>query len=474
MSETREASGAVTPSQSTSAESGRVLVIDDEPVVVDVLRELLLKQGYEIEVAGDAAAGRQCLEQQHWDAILLDVMLPDADGMQVLRWIRERNPNLAVVMITAFATVESAVDAMKAGAFHYVTKPFNNEEVRNLVSRAVQTSRLRRENKNLRRALEERFRFERIIGKSRAMQELYSFIEQVAPSRSTVLIQGESGTGKELVAQAIHRQSPRKEKPFIVVNSSSIPTELLEDNLFGHVKGAFTGATADRQGLFSAADGGTILFDEVTTISSDVQAKLLRVMQNREFIPLGSVEPRTVDVRILAATNEDIRTLVKDGGFREDLYYRLNVLSVTVPPLRHRLEDLPLLVTHFLRKYNAENEKQVESIETGALERLLSYLWPGNVRELENVIERGVVLAQGAQIELSSLPKDLEEGAVVPSAASSLPEGVGLYEAVGRYERQLIESALRRAGGVQKQAAKILGLKPTTLNEKIKRLGIRI
>jgi len=250
------------------------------------------------------------------------------------------------------------------------------------------------------------------------MQEVYSFIEQVAPSRSTVFIQGESGTGKELVAQAIHRRSPRKDKPFIVVNSSSIPTELLEDNLFGHVKGAFTGATSNRQGLFQASDGGTIMFDEITTVGVDVQAKLLRVLQNREFIPLGSVEPRTVDVRILAATNEDVKEQIKAGNFREDLYYRLNVLAVTVPPLRHRLEDLPQLVTHFLQKYNAENDKQVESIESEALERLLTYHWPGNVRELENVIERGVVLASGSQIELSSLPKDLEEGAVVPAAAA--------------------------------------------------------
>ncbi len=475
MSETaRRASNAATPVEMNPAAGGRVLVVDDEPVVVDVLCQLLIKQGYEVQVAGDAAAGRQELEQREWDAVLLDVMLPDADGMQMLRWIRERNPNLAVVMITAFGTVESAVDAMKSGAFHYVTKPFKNDEVRHLVARAVQTSQLRRENKNLRRALEQRYRFEKIVGKSRAMQEVYRFIEQVAPSRSTVLVQGESGTGKELVAQAIHRRSPRKDKPFIVVNSSSIPTDLLEDNLFGHVKGAFTGATSDRQGLFAASDGGTLMFDEITTIGPDVQAKLLRVLQNKEFIPLGSVEPRTVDVRILAATNENVKQLVNEGKFREDLYYRLNVLAITVPPLRHRLDDLPHLVTHFLQKYNNENDKQVESIEAQALERLLAYNWPGNVRELENVIERGVVLAGGSQIELSSLPKDLEEGAVVPAGAASLPEGVGLYDAVGRYERQLIESALKRAGGVQKQAAKILGLKPTTLNEKIKRLGIRI
>ena len=474
MSVARQIAGSLAETRHSPGEGRRVLVVDDEPVVVDVLRELLQKQGYEVEIAGDAAGARRLLKEQSWDAVLLDVMLPDADGMQLLRWTRERDPDLAVVMITAFGTVESAVHAMKAGAFHYVTKPFKNDEVRNLIQRAVQTTRLRTENKNLRRALEERFRFEKIIGKSQPMQEVYRFIEQVALSRSTVLIQGESGTGKELVAQAIHRRSPRKDKPFIVVNSSSIPTDLLEDNLFGHVKGAFTGATSARRGLLEASSGGTIVFDEITTVNSEVQAKLLRVIQNKEFIPLGSVEPRTVDVRILAATNEDVKECVDAGMFREDLYYRLNVLSITVPPLRHRMDDLPLLVTHFLEKCNTQNDKHVESIEPEVLERLLGYNWPGNVRELENVIERGVVLADGSQIELSALPKDLEADAVAPTSTAALPEGVRLYDAVARYERQLIESALKRAGGVQKQAAKILGLKPTTLNEKIKRLGIRV
>jgi two-component system response regulator PilR (NtrC family) len=453
--------------------AGRVLVVDDEPVVVEVLRGLLGKEGFEVDVATDAATGRERIESEDWDALLLDVMLPDADGMQVLGWVREHSPDLAVVMITAFGSVESAVAAMKSGAFHYLNKPFNNDEVRHLVARAVQTTRLRLENRDLRRALEDRYKFEKIIGKSRPMQEVYRFIEQVAPSRSTVMIEGESGTGKELVAQAIHRRSPRSDQPFLVVNSSSIPTDLLEDNLFGHVRGAFTGANNDKIGLFEAADGGTILFDEITTVAPVVQAKLLRVIQNKEFLPLGSVESRIVDVRILAATNEDIKKLLADGNFREDLYYRLNVINMTLPPLRHRLEDLPLLVGHFLERYNTENGKQVERVAPDALERLLGYAWPGNVRELENVIERGVVLARGDEISLDLIPVELRSGAIPPSVAS-LPEGVGLSDAVTRYERQLIESALRRAGGVQKQAAKFLGLKPTTLNEKIRRLGIRV
>jgi len=462
-----------TPEDSVTQEAPptRVLVIDDEPVVVEVLCDVLGKDGYQVEVAVDAASGRKLLERS-WDAVLLDVMLPDADGMELLAWVRERQPDLAVVMITAFGTVESAVAAMKSGAFHYVKKPFKNDEVRHLVRQAVQTTRLRQENRDLRRALEDRHRFEKIVGRSRPMQEVYRFIEQVAPSRATVLIQGESGTGKELVAQAIHRRSQRLRKPFIVVNSSSIPTDLLEDNLFGHVRGAFTGANSDRIGLLEAAAGGTILFDEITTVAPAVQAKLLRVIQNKEFLPLGSVESRVVDVRLLAATNEDIRQLVRDGAFREDLFYRLNVINLTLPPLRERMADLPMLVAHFLERFNKENDKQVRRVAPDALTRLLGYDWPGNVRELENVIERGVVLASGDEISLQLLPAELRN-APPPAPPLGIPDGIGLPQAVSRFERQLIESALRRSGGVQKQAAKLLGLKPTTLNEKIRRLGIR-
>jgi len=376
-----------------------------------------------------------------------------------------------VLLITAFGTVENAVAAMKLGAFHYVTKPFKNDEVRLLVGQAVRTTRLRSENRDLKRALESRYRYEKIVGKSRAMQEVYRFIDQVAGSRATVLIHGESGTGKELVAQAIHRRSTRADKPFIVVNSHSIPTDLLEDNLFGHMKGAFTGATAAKNGLLEVADGGTVLLDEISTVAPEVQTKLLRVIQEKEFLPLGALESRTVDVRILAATNEDLRALIEQGRFREDLYYRLNVISVVLPPLRERMEDVPVLVEHFLQRFNAENGKDVKRVTPEVLERFLSYPWPGNVRELENVVERGVVLARGDEIGTDLLSKDLTERVVLPEA-QALPDGVRFYDAVSRYERQLIESALRRTGGVQKQAAEILGLKPTTLNEKIKRLGI--
>jgi DNA-binding NtrC family response regulator len=456
----------------TDERTAGILLIDDEPVVADVLRGLLGREGYRVEVAYDAASGRTLLESgRGWDAVLLDLMLPDADGMQVLKWVRERYPDLAVVMITAFGTVENAVAAMRSGAFHYLTKPFNNEEVRLLVAQAVQTTRLRRENKDLKRALEERYRFEKIVGKSRAMQEVYRFIEQVAPTRSTVLINGESGTGKELVAQAIHRRSTRANHPFLVVNSHSIPTDLLEDNLFGHAKGAFTGAVYAKQGLLEVADGGTILFDEISTVAPEVQIKLLRVIQEKEFLPLGALESRTVDVRLLAATNEDLRVLVEKGRFREDLYYRLNVIAITLPPLRRRLEDIPLLVEHFLQRFAQDNIKQVERVSSEVMEYFLGYAWPGNVRQLENVIERGVVLAQGPEITLDLLPRDMFEETTVPDTVH-LPQGMTFYDAVSRYERHLIEAALRQTRGVQKQAAELLGLKPTTLNEMIKRLGI--
>jgi len=454
-------------------EPARVAVIDDEPVVGDVLRGVLGRDGHEVHVAADAASGREMLEHDGpWDVCLVDVMLPDADGLEVLQWLREHQPDLAVVMITAFGSVQNAVAAMKLGAFHYLTKPFKNDEVRLLVAHAVRTTRLRVENKDLRRALEQRERFEKIVGKSKPIQEIYRLIEQVAPSRTTVLICGESGTGKELVAQAIHRRSTRAERPFVVVNSHSIPTELLEDNLFGHVRGAFTGASATKQGLVETADGGTILFDEISTVSPEVQGKLLRVIQEKEFLPLGSVESRKVDVRILAATNDDLRALVDQGRFREDLYYRLNVIRVRLPALRERMQDVPLLVQHFLKRFSEENDKTVTGVSAEVMERFMSYSWPGNVRELENVVERGVVLARGEHIGVELLPRELVEQ-VAPPEAVALPDGARFYDAVASYERALIESALRRAGGVQKHAAEILGLRPTTLNEKIKRLGIQ-
>ena len=458
--------------ETASAARARILIIDDEPVVTDVLGTLLRKEGHDVSTASEAGSGRRLFESEGpWDAVLVDVMLPDANGLDVLRWIRERDSDTAVLMITAFGTVENAVSAMKLGAFHYLTKPFKNEEVRLLVAQAIRTTRLRTENKDLKRELEQRYRYEKLVGKSRAMQEVYRFIDQVAQSRATVLINGESGTGKELVAHAIHRRSPRADEPFMIVNSHSIPTELLEDNLFGHARGAFTGAAGAKIGLLEVADGGTVLFDEISTVTPEVQTKLLRVIQEKEFLPLGALENKLVDVRIIAATNEDLKRLIEVGRFREDLYYRLNVISVSIPPLRARMEDIPILVEHFLERFNVENRKSVARLTPAVMDRFFAYAWPGNVRELENVVERGVVLARGDEIDVDLLPPDFSRRVALPDAPT-LPEGVRFYDAVGRFERQLIEGALRRTGGVQKHAAELLGLKPTTLNEKMKRLGI--
>jgi len=456
--------------------SGRVLVVDDEDVVQDVLGTLLRRSAYEVVPAESAEAAIDALGRGRFDVVLLDVMLPGLGGMELLEQLRATHPAMPVLIMTAFSSVENAVEAMKRGAFHYLPKPFKNEEVLNLVAQAVAQSRLREENQQLRKALLERHRFEKIVGKSKPMQDLYRLVEQVAPSRSTILIQGESGTGKELFAHAIHQRSGRAAQPFIVVNCNSIPSDLLEASLFGHMKGAFTGASTARKGLFEVADDGSTFFDEISSVRPDVQAKLLRVIQEKEFMLLGSTETVKVDVRIIAATNIDLRTLVERGEFREDLYYRLNVIVLHLPPLRDRAEDIPLLAEHFLQKSVAENGRSVDRLTPAALDLLVRYPWPGNVRELENVIERAVVLCSGREVDVSLLPAELQYAPPPPQhgpgAVAALPAGLTLHDAVDRYERQIIEVTLRQTRGVQKKAAEILGLKPTTLNEKIKRLKV--
>ncbi len=455
---------------------GRILVVDDEEIIQEVLTALLQKQGYDVTPAGSAEQAWEILETgPGFDVILLDLMLPGASGMEALRRMREKNAELTVIMMTAYGSVETAVEAMKIGAFHYITKPFKNDEVLLLVAKAIERGRLVNENRRLREALSQRWRFERLVGKSRVMQDIFRLIEQIAPSRSTVLIQGESGTGKELIAHSLHARSLRADAPFVVVNSNSIPPDLLESNLFGHVRGAFTGATHTKKGLFEVANGGSIFFDEISSVHPEVQAKLLRVMQEKEFLPLGATATVTVDVRIIAATNVDLRDLVEQNSFREDLFYRLNVITVNLPPLRDRPEDIPVLTAEFLSKYNTENGKSIEGFTQGAMQRLLRYRWPGNVRELENLVERAIVLSTGRTIDESLLPAEILSavgGAVPPGRIPDVGEGFDFYEAVDRYEKELIEATLAKCRGVQKRAAEMLGLKATTLNEKIKRLGI--
>lgn len=455
----------------------RVLVVEDEATVQEILLHILGEVGHEPVVVGSAEEAQGLLERESFDLLIIDLMLPGMGGLDLLRTIKGQDPEQAVVMITAFGSVETAVQAMKEGAFHYLTKPFRHEEVLLTVRNALSQKSLLSENRALRRALSWKARNGELVGKSRQLLELQSMLDRIAPTRSTVLIQGESGTGKELVAHAIHHRSSRAHRPFVVVNSGSVPVDLLESNLFGHRKGAFTGAVSAKRGLFEVADGGSLFFDEISSIHPDVQSKLLRVIQEREFLPLGAVESVRVDVRIIAATNIDLKELVERGQFREDLFYRLNVIIVNLPPLRERQEDIPLLADHFLRRFAEENGKPVPELRPDALSALSHHAWPGNVRELENILERAVVLGNGRPIGLDLLPQE-----VVGAGASSqgvpreeLMAGEFRYaETVARFERELIEQTLVRARGVQRKAARLLGIKPTTLNEKIKRLGIRL
>ena len=403
-------------------------------------------------------------------------MLPGISGLDVLKRARQDDPTLVTIVITAFSSIEGAIEAMREGAFHYIPKPFKNEEVLLTVRQGLEQRRLTDENKALRAQLRQRYAFDNIIGKSKPMTKVFELIQLAAPAKSNILILGDSGTGKELVAKAIHHHSRRARGPFVTVNSGSMPADLLESNLFGHVKGSFTGAVSSKKGLFEVANGGSIFFDEIGNIPIDTQAKLLRVIQEKEFMRLGGVDTQKSDVRIIAATNADLEEEVSKGTFREDLYYRLAVITVALPQLRQRPEDIPLLARHFLTKYSDENGKRIEGISPDAMELLLDYHWPGNVRELENVIERAVVLSTGDTISVDLLPPTVRQpgrAALLPSA--SLPSnGLSFKEAVGTFERQLIIKALQATGGVQKRAAEMLSVKPTTLHEMMKRLDISV
>jgi len=453
-----------------------ILVVDDEDILQDVLGLLLRKQGYRPIFAKTGEEAMLIYDREPIDLVLLDMMLPGMSGMDVLRQIRQRDPEQVIIVITAYSSIEGAIEAMREGAFHYIPKPFKNEEVLLTVKNALERRRLTRENRELREQLGKRFGLDNIIGKGQSMQQVFDLIRLAAPSKSNILILGESGTGKELVAKAIHHHSRRSGGPFVTVNSGSMPPDLLESTLFGHVKGAFTGAIAAKKGLFEVADGGSIFFDEIGNIPLETQAKLLRVIQEKEFMRLGGVDVIKVDVRIIAATNAHLEKLVQENEFREDLYYRLNVITIHLPPLRKRTEDIPLLAKHFLQLYAGENGKELEGISAAAMERLIDYRWPGNVRELENAIERAVVLSTGEEIDLDLLPPAIRGGAGSPAAPSQdavLPEpGISFWDAVSSYERQLIVRALQASGGVQKKAAELLQVKPTTLHEMMKRLSI--
>ncbi len=452
---------------------GSILIIDDEAEIRESLLTLLELEGYAVDTAATGEEGLTRIGQNTYDLVLLDLALPDRDGMDLLAELRTHDAQFSVIMITAYGTVENAVKAMQAGAANFVQKPWDNEKLLADIRAAVARHRAEEENIQLKRAMKQRYNFENIVGKSEPMLKIFDLVAQVAPSRSTVLLQGESGTGKELIAKAIHLNSTRRDRPFVPVNTGSMPADLLESTLFGHVKGAFTSAIASKKGLFEIADKGTLFLDEIGTMGMDTQAKILRVLQDRKFMHLGGVHELQVDVRIIAATNVDLAQHVREGKFREDLFYRLNVITIELPPLRQRKQDVPLLVDFFLHRYSVENERPLRRITPEALRPLLTYSWPGNVRELENVMERAVVLSSGTEIGPDLLPDQIAgRGTAFPMLEHR--GDASLFDIMEDCERHILVDMLEKCNWNQTEAAERFHVPLSTLNQKIKRLNIEI
>ena len=464
------------------AKKGSVLVVDDEEIMRDVLEVLLSSAGYKVDLARTGEEGLEIYSKRPYDVVLLDVSMPGIGGLSTLEELLKLDEDAVVLMITAYATFDTAVSAWEKGATGIIRKPFQNEQILAHIANGVRTRRKEEERQTLRQAMTRSVKRDSIIGRSTEMENVFRLVDRVAPARSTVLITGESGTGKELVAKAIHENSLRADKPFVVVNCSNIPSELLESELFGHTRGAFTGAVTAKKGLFEVADGGSIFLDEIGDVPPEMQVRLLRVIQEREFTPIGDTQPRKVDVRIIAATNADLKELVRQGTFREDLYYRLSVVPIELPPLRNRKEDILPLAQHFIRKYNEENGRNIsENIKPEVLSLLENYFYPGNVRELENIIERAVVIAPEDEITIECLRAEvrnpeLARAAVRDSVGASgdidIARGVNFYDEVRRFEIDLIRRALDQTAGHQSRAARLLGLNATTLNSKIKSYNI--
>ncbi|PYS96144.1 MAG: DNA-binding response regulator [Acidobacteria bacterium] len=452
----------------------KILVVDDDEGVRQVLGQSLQESGYGVTGVDSGERAVAAVREGAFGLIILDMVLPRVDGLEVLKEITALRPEIPIIMITGYASVETAIKAMKMGAVDYVVKPFRMEEVELVVAKALERSHLRRENTYLRRQLESTYGVHNIIGQSVEMRRIFGLIEQVASARSTVLITGASGTGKELIAKALHFNGERRNQPFVSVNCGGIPDTLLEDELFGHVKGAFTDAVADRPGRFEAADSGTLFLDEIGNMSMSLQIKLLRVLQEREFLSLGGTKKISVDVRIIAATNMDLKKMMEEGRFREDLYYRLNVIHINIPSLRERREDIPLLIHHFLNKYCREMNVPLKRFIPDALKTLMEFSWPGNVRQLENVIERAVALSFGKEdLGREDLPREvLEEGAIEMPMLQVGGDGFSLDEVLATYEQKMLYQALEHSRWVKTRAAELLKIKRTTLIEKMKRLGI--
>lgn len=453
----------------------RILVVDDEQANRQFLQELLTLKGYEVITAGDGLAGRALLEEMPFHVVLSDLKMPKMSGVELVRQLKEISPSTVGIIFTGHATIENAVDAMKAGAYDYITKPFHADEILVVLERALEYQRLNRENMSLRRQLKAKYKFENIISDHEKMLAIFEIVEKVADSDSTVLVYGESGTGKELIARALHYNSHRQDKPLIPINCGAIPEELLESELFGYEKGAFTGAASSRIGRFELAHTGTIFLDEIGEMSPSLQVKLLRVLQEREFERVGGTRTIKVDVRIIAATNKDLETMVEKNEFREDLFYRLNVIPIELPALRERRSDIPLLVQHFMEHFNAQKHRDIEGVLPEALERLTAYHWPGNVRELENVIERITILKGSGVIALEDLPEKImrsfKSGGMVPNI--DVPdEGLDFDAVVQTFEKHLLTRALDKTHGVKAKAAVLLHMNRTTLVEKVKKLRL--
>jgi two-component system NtrC family response regulator len=448
-----------------------ILIVDDEKNYRMVLSAFLSGEGYEMLTADSAQGALEAVDSVDLDLVLTDMKMPVMDGIELLKQIKEKNPHLPVVMMTAYGTVERAVEAMQLGAFNFIQKPFQNETLKQMVHNAISTYRILKENRRLLRDLEGRYRFDNIIGKSKPMHEIFNMIQKVAPTKATVLITGESGSGKELIARAIHYNSPRRNKPFVAVSCAALTETLLESELFGHEKGAFTGATAMRKGRFELADGGTLFLDEIGEIPTPVQVKLLRVLEEMTFERVGGTKTIEFDIRLVAATNKDLKKEVEDARFREDLYFRLNVVHITLPPLRERSEDIPLLATHFVNKYAREANREEVTISPEAMRFLCNHRWPGNVREFENAIERAVLLSRDDEITLTDLPKELLgfadlEMPIDWRKLSNLPETLDAIE------KRLIQKALALSDNVQARAANLLNIPRANLQYRLKKHGL--
>ncbi len=450
-----------------------ILVVDDEKNYLLVMEALLRKEGYDVMTASSGREALKVLKETEADLIVTDMKMPGLDGLELLAALKEQDPDLPVIMMTAFGTVEKAVEAMKKGAYDYFTKPFENERMLLTVAKALEMSRLVRQNRVLQGQVAERYGTDNVVGRSKAMLEVYKLIDKVAPTKATVLVTGESGTGKELIARAIHDRSPRRDKPFVSVNCSALTETLLESELFGHEKGAFTGATAARKGRFELAHMGSLFLDEIGHTSLALQVKLLRVVQEMAFERVGGTRTMEVDVRLITASNRDLKAEVAAGRFQEDLYYRLNVVHIELPPLRERPDDVPLLAIHFLKKYATELSRGQMELVPEVSEALSTYAWPGNVRELENVIERAVVLASGPRVRLIDLPAEIRGGGLSQVDMDSfVASGTPLPEALERLEQYLIRQALAKADNVQARAADILGIGKSLLQYKLKKYGL--